>query len=362
MKSINKIPLVVLSTFGHCGVDWLHSLIDSHKEVLILPHLSFFRRIDHLKKKGIYLDNTLSIDKVANIFTKDLFKKTKIDSYNMFKRSQTQSAFKKHIKDYLLVENELDIEKKVFYAIQCAFAKINKINLNKIKIIVTHEHVPWNCYLYNNFFNSKFLFIIREPKKTVAGSLRINKRHKDIPINYHMDGNLLWMLSANKFIKKLRKKTYLVMKNEDMHKNLKREMIKLSKWLNIKFEKSLLTETFLGKRWMGESAYLSKVDLKEPYPKDYYKPQNIEKRWRSVLNKKSILVVETVFEEIMIKYKYKFDNKLNLKKRFVGYINLLFGFNEANNFFSSAKGLIKNIIRRILIIFFTKQSAKIVDL
>ena len=64
----------------------------------------------------------------------------------------------------------------------------------------------------------------------------------------------------------------------------------------------------------------------------------------------------------MIKYKYKFDNKLNLRKRFKGYINLLFGFNETNNFFYRTKGLIKNIIRRILIIFFTKQSAKIADL
>ena len=113
---------------------------------------------------------------------------------------------------------------------------------------------------------------------------------------------------------------------------------------------------------MGESAYLSKVDLKIPYPKDYYKPQNIEMRWRKVLNAKSILVVETVFEKIMIKYKYKFDNKLNLKKRFNGYINLLFGFNEASSFFYRTKGLLKNIIRRMLIIFFTKHSAKIIDL
>ncbi len=362
MKNINKIPLVVLSTFGHCGIDWLHSLIDSHKQVLILPPLSFFRKIDDLKKKGIYLDNTLSINRIADILTKELFKKTKIDSYNLLKKNQSKSAFKKYIKDYLLFENDPDIEKKIFYAIHYAFVKINKINLNRIKIIVTHEHVSWNCYLYNKFFNSRFLFIIREPKKTVAGGLRFNKRHKDIPINYQIDGDLLWMLSANQFIKKLKKKNYFVIKNEDMHENLKREMIKLSKWLNIKYETSLLSETFLGKKWMGESAYLSKVDLKIPYPKDYYKPQNIEMRWRKVLNAKSILVVETVFEKIMIKYKYKFDNKLNLKKRFNGYINLLFGFNEASSFFYRTKGLIKNIIRRMLIIFFTKHSAKIIDL
>ena len=45
-KDIKKIPVVVISTFGHCGIDWLHSLIDSHKEVLIIPPLSFFRNIE----------------------------------------------------------------------------------------------------------------------------------------------------------------------------------------------------------------------------------------------------------------------------------------------------------------------------
>ena len=50
-RKINKIPVAAISTFGHCGIDWLHSLIDSHKEVLILPPLSFFRKINMLKKK-----------------------------------------------------------------------------------------------------------------------------------------------------------------------------------------------------------------------------------------------------------------------------------------------------------------------
>ena len=50
-KNIKTIPVAAISTFGHCGIDWLHSLIDSHKEVLIVPPLSFFRKIDILKKK-----------------------------------------------------------------------------------------------------------------------------------------------------------------------------------------------------------------------------------------------------------------------------------------------------------------------
>ena len=30
-------------SFGHCGIDWLHSLLDCNNSILILPELSFYR-------------------------------------------------------------------------------------------------------------------------------------------------------------------------------------------------------------------------------------------------------------------------------------------------------------------------------
>ena len=159
------------------------------------------------------------------------------------------------------------------------------------------------------------------------------------------------------------RKKILILRNEDMHKNLKLEMKKLSKWLNIKFNKSLLNSTFLGKRWIGESGYISKLDLKNEYPKNYYKPINIETRWRSILDKKTILMIETVLEEIMIQNKYKFDNKLNIVSRFFGYLIFLFKFHAFNNFSYLLKlRFIKNIIRRIFVVFFSTQSRKIFDI
>ena len=74
VRKINKIPVVAISTFGHSGIDWLHSLIDSHKEVLIIPPLSFFRKINLLKKKGINIDNSLNPRTITNIFMKEFDK------------------------------------------------------------------------------------------------------------------------------------------------------------------------------------------------------------------------------------------------------------------------------------------------
>jgi hypothetical protein len=140
-------------------------------------------------------------------------------------------------------------------------------------------------------------------------------------------------------------------------------MKKLSKWLNIQFSKSLLQSTFLGKKWIGESGYISKMDLKKPYPKDYYKPNNVEMRWRSVLDKKSILMIETFSEKTMHQHRYKFDNKLNVISRFFGYFSLFFKFHDFDNLIYFARlRFIKNIIRRFFVVFFPNQSREIFDI
>ena len=358
-KDIKTIPVAAISTFGHCGIDWLHSLIDSHKEILIIPPLSFFRKINILKKKGIIIDNSLKPRIITNIITKAILGKNANESYNILSKNQNKSIFIKYINDFLIVEKEFNIEKRLFFAIHYAFAKINKINLDKIKMIVAHEHAPWNCYQYDKYFNSRFIFMVRDPRATIAGSLRGFQRYKDIPTNFPFDINISFAFSAHKFIQSLPKNKFIILKNEEMHKNLKTQMQRLSKWLNIKFNKSLLHSTFSGKRWLGESSYIGKGDLKKKGPKNYYNLINIKKRWRNFLDKNTILIIETVYEKVMIENKYKFDNKLNIASRFLGYIGILFKFNGFKNFFSFLKlGYIKNVFRRIFIVFFPNFSRK----
>jgi len=365
-KNIIKIPVVAISTFGHCGIDWLHSQIDSHKQILILPPLSFFRKIDILKKKKIYLNEALDKKEILNIakninFSDD--RRSILKRNYILKKKQSKKKFTKYLSNFLNSQKDLNIEKRLFFAIHYAYAKMNKINLNKIKIIVAHEHAPWNCYQYSKYFNSKFIFMVRDPRATIAGSFRGFERYKNIPINFTLDINLSFAISAHNFCKKMPNKKILILRNEDMVKNLKSEMKKLSRWLNIKFDKSLLSSTFGGKKWLGESSYLGKGDLKKTRPRDYYKPINVESRWRNFLDKKTIFIIEAVYKEIMVQNKYKLDNKMKLGSKFFGYFLALFKFQEFNTYLSLIKfSFIKSVIRRFFIIFFSKQSRKIFDI
>ncbi len=371
-KHIKNVPVVCLSTFGHCGIDWLHSLIDSHKQLLIMPPLSFFRKIDILKKKNFYLNDTLSEKKITNIISDVVIKnadnnsgsKNTLERNRILKKNQSKLKFKRYINNFLIMEKELDIEKRLFFAIHYAYSKINKIKISNIKKIVAHEHAPWNCRQFEKHFNSKFIFMVRDPRAIIGGSFKKFQASKNLPINFPFDITLSFMISAQEFCQNLPYQKILIIRNEDMVKNLKSEMKKISKFLNIKFNKSLLKETFLGKKWFGESSYLSKIgDLKKKVPKNYYSPHNISKRWRGFLSKNTIFLIETVYEKIMIQYKYKFDNKLNMLSRFQGYLAVIFKNHEFKNFFSFIKfRYIKGIIRRIFIVFFSKYSRKIFDI
>ena len=42
---LEKLPIFVLQSAGHSGIDWTHSLLDSHSQVLIMPAFSFYRTI-----------------------------------------------------------------------------------------------------------------------------------------------------------------------------------------------------------------------------------------------------------------------------------------------------------------------------
>jgi hypothetical protein len=56
IQIIKKLKIVILSSFGHNGLDWLHSLLDNHPQALLMPAISFYRTCDFYRiQKGVNL-------------------------------------------------------------------------------------------------------------------------------------------------------------------------------------------------------------------------------------------------------------------------------------------------------------------
>ena len=322
--ALKKKKLFVLSSFGHAGIDWVHSLLDGHEEILIAPAFSYYRtyyRFLYRSKINLFLIE--DYDYLSKIIS-DLFyfhpgykvKRRKF-LFNLIEKKN----FEKYLKIYLKADTEI-LEKKIFYAIHFAFAKIKKKKIDKIKNIVIHEHVAWHCFRYLTIFKSKFIFIFRNPKASLAGAvLKMKKSNKSkILKSIQFDTIILHMKTALEFIVKHKnKKNFYILQNEKMHENLKSEMLNLANWMKIKFSKQLLSQTFLKKKWLGESSYLAKDELKKDPPKNFYYPMEVEKRWRSVLDKNDILMTEVIFQKQMNLMNYNIENKLSFKNIIRGY-------------------------------------------
>ncbi|MDC0346730.1 hypothetical protein OAM62_00965 [Candidatus Pelagibacter sp.] len=358
--ALKKKKLFVLSSFGHAGIDWVHSLLDGHEEILIAPAFSYYRtyyRFLYRSKINLFLIE--DYDYLSKIIS-DLFyfhPGYKVKRRKFLFNLTEKKNFEKYLKIYLKTDTEI-LEKKIFYAIHFAFAKIKKKKIDKIKNIVIHEHVAWHCFRYLTIFKSKFIFIFRNPKASLGGAvLKMKKSNKSkILKSIQFDTIILHMKTALEFIIKYKnKKKFYILQNEKMHENLKSEMLNLANWMKIKFSKQLLSQTFLKKKWLGESSYLAKDELKKNPPKNFYQPIEVEKRWRSVLDKNDILMTEIIFQKQMKLMNHNIENKISFINIIRGYfIFLLRYIYQEKYFFSKTIIISRNIVRKLFILISTK--------
>ena len=92
-KSIKRSnpKIYVLGCVGRSGINFLHSKLDSHPEILIMPDLSFFRSIYGFKNSRFY-KNTCSADenKFCKYFVNYLYSNRKNDLEKEFLFSKKQ--------------------------------------------------------------------------------------------------------------------------------------------------------------------------------------------------------------------------------------------------------------------------------
>lgn len=369
-KKLRQMKIFCLSTFGHNGVDWMHSLLDGHKEILIMPAFSYFRSLNRLKLRDEKFANLNEVNlneiskEISKLFYEEKMYKTQRRRF-LFNLKQ-KKLFEKYLNNFLWFSNKLEknIEKNIFFSIHYAFYKIRKINLKQKKIIIIQEHVPWHSYKYLEIFKAKFIFMMRDPRAALAGTYvrfrkHFNKQMNPLQFDYSL---FYWSFSINfhNFLlsNKINKRS-IIIKNEDMHDNLVFTQKKLCKFLKVRFYPSLLKTTFLNKKWFGESSYLQsnqEKDLTRNPQKSYFSKENIEKRWRNELSKKEIVMIEVYLKKIFYQYHYKLDNQLTFSKILYAYYylfnNYLF---ESFNFFK----ICKNILRRFFVIFFPKNVTKL---
>lgn len=370
IKNFSLLPVTILSSFGHNGLDWIHSLLDGHDEIVLMPAYSFFRTLDfYEKEKGKNLIENQKRQSISKEFTEYVFNNP---SYQVVRRKflfseNDAKIFEFYLNEYLQRTEEKSNLKALFFGINFSYCKVFNINISNIKIIISQEHVSWHTEKYKNLFDANFIFMMRDPRAGLAGGWKRQVENAGYPsINpYDFDKGILAGTYLEHFCKKHKKymdEKARIMVNEKMHQNLKKEMQDLCYWLKLDFLDSCLEETFLGKEWLGESSYLGIDELTERPPKDFYAEENVEKRWRKRLNENEIIMIEYLFKYSFHVFGYSRDTLNNFKNTYTALYKYLFTMLinplEKEKYLLPIK-VTRNFIRRIIILYFPLQASKI---
>jgi len=94
-------------------------------------------------------------------------------------------------------------------------------------------------------------------------------------------------------------------------------------------------------------------------PKNYYNIKNVERRWRNFLTQNEIKIFSTFFNYELVNFNYT-NKKKNLFKYLISIMKINFIYlNQKKYFLNKYIILIRNIIRRFLIIHCPRLSIKI---
>jgi hypothetical protein len=332
--------IIFLSAFLHSGIDWVHSLLDSHPQLLITPALSFYRcwiKFNFTEfEKG---------QKIYNEFYKYIKNNIGPDSKNeqkvfLHNHEELNNFFLKFAD---LLKNNLISRKEVFLYIHESYLYAKKIETDCVKAIIAHEHLPfYKNFFKNDFPESSLILVLRDPRAALAGiwyrRTKLFGHLPDYTFNMTMD---CWFYATNilkdKFYK--RDDNLYILKNEDLHNDLRNEMKKLAIWLKINFNDCLITESFAsGKKVFIDSAYLlsgkpnDQLLFNQEIPNDYFKIKNVIARWKNVLSKQQIVMIEGVFSVLFKNFGYKKIYKDNLYNKILSIVFFIIPQKELLNY------------------------------
>ena len=372
LSRFERLPLTVLSSFGHNGLDWVHSLLDGHADILLMPAFSYFRTLDFFRLKyGYSICDKPNQSQLAEKLTEFLYKDP---SYKVVRRrflhnDDDMEKFKAHLVIFLENSSINSNLKRLFYGLHYAFCVISNIDLNNIRTIVHQEHVSWHGLEYEKIFKPSFIFVMRDPRAGLAGAWKRQSENAGMErLNpFDFDKTILAGTYLEAFYKKLKNnndgsKKVIVMVNEKMHENLEREMRNLCEWLDIGYQESCLEETFLGKEWLGESSYLAVDELTERPPLDFYDIDKIESRWRNQLKLDDINMIETVYKDTFLWFDYKKDFVPNRSNQIKGILRFHFLYLINQDEGLSIKTYLKairNFVRRAFILYFPLLTSRL---
>lgn len=309
----------------------------------------WFKAIRNLLIKKKILKNSLFNDYLFNEGQNQLF--NKLQKIDIKKKIFKKKTFVKNVlintKKYQpdLKKKILQNKGKTYYSFLKTF--LNDIAKEKKNVKYTGIKEVWLTEFYpilkKNYKDSKFIFLIRDPRAIIASSLFDKNSNYDVSFLVNQ-----WrkIATLSKIYFEKDKKNILLIKYEDFIMNFDKEIKKIERFLNIKStpSKKIIDELQNIRKWKQNTTYTYKKENK------FLNKKSIN-LWKKKLKSEQIKLTELIlFEEMkMFNYKKIFIKKNNfyIKRNRLNFLNR-----------QMTKSQIQNEINRKLIFYNEKKFNK----
>ena len=357
---INNLPLVTLVVAAsRPGSDFLHSLFDSHPEILTfdgpLPFDTFYDKAFTIwgTKINMKIKQRLNTISPSDFFYEFAWthvhkfysnydnyeKKDKLgEKGDLFNKMDINSFVNHAIK--LLRSNELN-RRNALLAIYGAFAlaRGEDIGLKKVLLHNVH-HIKRIDYLIQDFKEIKIICAVRDPRSYFSNIQSLWDYSPSImssAVNYDI---LKKLLDEGTPVTEKKNCDIRVILHERLHKEPKTVMKNVCNWLSILEGPSLYESTWGGLSWRGDDM---STGISSVFNPDIYKIS--KKKWKRMINSIDGIIIETLMYSKIKQYGY-FQSYSIVHYIFVPFLIILPNINELKIlFYSFRKSRYKDIIK-----------------
>ena len=362
IRPILPKKITAMVHFGRSGTGLLHSLIDGHPEISILPSIYFNEFFDDSTWKKIIAGGWEEMaDRFASIYAVlfdassniNILGKNKKFIANIGKKegmmnvgterdevlSVDKKIFIKELKQLMTSYDQLD--QFTFFKLVHSAYEITLQNPKEKNHIFYHIHNP-DYYARLNFLrlapNTNWLMMVREPLQNCESWITkpfLDNDYKTVSIKiFEMLFEVDHAIYQNP--------NSIGVRLEDLKENPKKTIKALCNWLDIKENDSLYEMTAQGKKWWGDpSGKNYEKDGMDPFGKS-----SINRKIGSVFSENDQYILSTLFYPFSVRFGYveenleKFKNDLQTIRPMLDQI-----FDYEKKIIEKTKGSVENFMQ-----------------
>ena len=311
MMHLLDLDCVTQVTMTRAGSEYLQSLYDGNKEVLIFPtNFRFFS--DYISSsKTINSNEKFSEDIIIEFIGKEFhrlksryFKEENLNKLGKLGNDCIDISIIEFIKNFKSIIESCQLNNKnIFLALYGSYHKSIGRDIFNLKVIWHHAHYYSEALKFNEVFpNSKIIINIRNPFSIFYSIQKSYKLNGFSWYRYQLLETILLSIrewsSGSSYLNVSKKfQDLLFVRLEDLPSE--REIAKISKYLGIGFDENNFISTWAGYEWKGDPTSSRSYKANEIWTKN-----RSDNGWKKGLSFREKFIIKSLFGSFMKDYSY----------------------------------------------------------